>query len=171
MLDVILLGFEQSSGIIMDGDGGDLVTYAVVFAAALTRVVFTCDLSYHVHALGHLAEDRVTIVQKWSRGSGDEKLGAVGVGSGICHGEYTRGTMAEEGVEFVRELVTRAAPAAFSRISALQHEVCDYTVESDVIVIAPAGQVQEIGDRDRCFFAVERGINVTSGSVKRDFNV
>ena len=171
MLDVILLGFEQRSGIIVDGDGSDLVAYTVIFAAALTGVVFTGDFSDHIHALGHLTEDGVTVVQKWSGSGGDEKLGTVGVRSGIRHGEYTRSAMAQKWVEFVRELVAWAAPTAFSRISALQHEVCDYAVEGDVIIIATAGQVEEIGDRDRCFFAVERGIDVTSGGVKRDFNV
>ena len=40
-------------------------------------------LPHHVHAIDHLAEDDVFVVQERGRDGADEELGAVGVGAGV----------------------------------------------------------------------------------------
>lgn len=48
MLEVVLLGFEESGGIVVNGDRGDLVADAVVFAAWLAGVVLASYVANNV---------------------------------------------------------------------------------------------------------------------------
>src|SRR5262249_5287948 len=65
----------------------------------------------------------------------DEELGAVGIGTGVRHGQFAR-LVKFMGRVFglVLELISWAACARALRISALDHEVRDYAVENRAIV-------------------------------------
>lgn len=62
MLEIILAGIEERGCVIMDVDGGDLVADSVELAAALAGIVLAGDFLHHIHAIRHLAEDRMAIV-------------------------------------------------------------------------------------------------------------
>ena len=76
---------------VRDGDG--LPTRHTLFASlhgtAALRAQHLQALQ-HVHSLLHLAEHHVVAVQPGAGNSGDEELGAVGVGTAVRHGEETR---------------------------------------------------------------------------------
>jgi len=57
MLEVVLLGFEESGGIVVNGDRGDLVADAVVFAAWLASVVLTGYVANNVKRGSDFAEN------------------------------------------------------------------------------------------------------------------
>ena len=73
MLDIVLLGFEEVGGIVVDGDGGDFVALF--------------DFIDDVLAVGDLSENRVFSIEMRSRIVSDEELGSVGAGAGVRHGE------------------------------------------------------------------------------------
>jgi hypothetical protein len=171
MFDIVLLGLEKSRGVVVNGDGSDFVAHAIELAAALTRVVFASDLLHDVHSIGHLTEDRMPVVEERSGDGGDEKLGSVGARAGIGHRENAGCAVTEVRVELIGKLVARATAAGFSRVSALQHETFDYPVEGHVVVVSAAGEIEETGAREGHLGRVKRGIDVSGGGVKCDFDV
>ena len=71
MLQIVLLSFEQGSGIFVNGDGLDLVALG--------------DFVDHVLTGDDLAEDRMFTVEMRGGKMGDEELAAVGVWAGVGH--------------------------------------------------------------------------------------
>lgn len=171
MFDVVLLISEQIGGVVVDRYGSDFIANSVELAAALAGVVFTGDFFDDVQAVGDLTEHRVAVVEERSRGSGDEKLGAVGSWSGVGHGENTRGAVTEIGVEFISEFITRAAAAAFGWIATLQHEAFDHAVESNTVVITPLREIEKVRASNRSFGCIKCRIDVACSGVECDFNI
>lgn len=129
----------------MDGDRSDFITYAIVFAARFTGVIFSGHFFHHVHTIGHLTEYGMAVVQKRSGYGGDEKLRAIGSWARICHRKDTWGAVTKLRMEFISEFITRAATAGFGWIAALKHETLDHSVKGNIIVVATAGQIKKIG--------------------------
>ena len=150
MLEIVLLGFEQSGAIVVNGDRGDLVADTIVFAAWLAGVVLAGYVANNVKWGCDFAENRVTVVEERSGDGGDEKLRAIGAGASIGHRENPRLVVTEFGVEFIGKLVAWASTTCFSRVAALEHEAINHAVESDVIVVATLGEVEEIGAGQWC---------------------
>ena len=171
MFDMILLGFEQVGGVVVNGDRCDFIAGSVEFAAVFAGVVLTGYFADDVEAVGDLAEDRVAVVEEGCGRAGDEELGAVGIGASVCHRENAGRAVAELGVEFIGKLVARAAAAGFGGIAALEHEALNDAVEGDVVVVSPAGEIEKIRASERSLGCVERGIDVASGGVDGDFDV
>ena len=171
MLEVVLLGFEECSGVVVNGDRGDLVADAVVFAALLAGVVFAGNIPNNVKRRGHFAEDRVTVIEERSGHGGDEKLRAIGAGASIGHRENAWFVVTQLGVEFIGKLVAWAATTCFSRVAALEHKAINHAVESDVIVVATLGEVEEIGAGQRCLRGEKSGADVACGGVECDGNI
>ena len=96
--------------------------------------------------IGDFAEDGVFVVEVRCWAMGDEELGAVGAGSGVCHREDAGRVVPEVGVKFVVEAVAGAARARASGVAALGHEVGDDAVEGGVVVEAFAGEEDEVVD-------------------------
>ncbi len=130
MFEIVFLGLEQRSGVIVDGDGRNFITLR--------------DFVDHVLAFGDFTEDRVLAIQMWGGEVSDEELAAIGAGSGIGHRENAGLGVFQRAVEFIREFVARAAGASAGRITALDHEICDHAVEGDVVVISALGEIEEI---------------------------
>lgn len=105
----------------MNGDGVD-------FVSSDNRVD-------DILSLGGLSKDGVLAVEVWSGEVRDEKLRAVGVGSGVGHGEDAGLVVATVGLAFALELVTGATRAGAGRATALDHEVRNDAVEVESIVI------------------------------------
>lgn len=57
MLEVVLLGFEESGGIVVNGDRGDLVADTIVFAAWLAGVVLAGYVANNVKRGSDFAEN------------------------------------------------------------------------------------------------------------------
>jgi len=171
MFEIVRLGFEQCGGVVVDGDGGDFVAHAVVFAAALAGVVFAHDFSGDVETVRNLAEYRVAVVEEWGGSGGDEELRAVGARAGVGHGKHSGRAMAQIGVEFIGEFVSRAAASCFSGITALQHKAHDDAEEGHAIVVSTSCEIQEIRTSEWCFGGVECGGDVSRRGVNGDFNI
>lgn len=171
MLEVVLLGFEESGGIVVNGDRGDLVADTIVFAALLASVVLTGDVFYHIERGCDFAENGVTIVEERSGHGGDEKLRAIGAGACIGHRENPWFVVAELGVEFIGKLVAWTAATCFSWVAALEHEAINHAVESDVVVVATLGEVEEIGAGQWCLRGEKSGADVACGGVECDGNI
>lgn len=88
MFDIVLLRLEECGCVVVNRDRGDLVADAVVFAAALAGVVLAGDFFHDVEAVGDLAKDRMTVVEKGGGHGRNEELRAVGAWAGVGHREY-----------------------------------------------------------------------------------
>jgi len=79
----------------------------------------------------------VLAVEVVERNGGDEELGAVGVLAGVGHGEETWLVMLVDKV-LIRELFAvdgfAAGSVSFGKVTALQHEIVDHTVEVGALV-------------------------------------
>jgi len=117
----------------VDDGGGDLARdLSVARASAFESLddvqgVLVCNL----------AEDDVFAVEPGGDDGGDEELGAVGVGTGIGHGEQTRfGVVSLE--VLIRELLTvdglSSSTITTSEVAALKHELRDDTMELGSLV-------------------------------------
>ena len=71
----------------MEGDGFNFITGSVKLTARLTRIIFSSNFFYNIKTVSYLSKYRMAVIKEWSRGGGDEELGAVGAGSGVRHGE------------------------------------------------------------------------------------
>ena len=76
----------------------------------------------------------------------DEELRAVGARAGVRHREDAGAVVLERRVELVAELVARAAGAGAGGVAALGHEALDDAVERDAVVVAVAGEEDEVVD-------------------------
>src|SRR5690606_22347278 len=103
-------GGERGVGVALDPHAAD--------------VVALLDLVDRFQALDDLAEHRVLAVQPRRGHVGDEELAAVGVGSGIGHGQHAALVGNAIG-GLVLEAVARAAAARTLGAAALDHEVRD----------------------------------------------
>jgi len=171
MFEIILLGFEQCCGVVVDSDGGDFVAHAIVFAAALASIVFAHDFCGNVETVRNLAKYRVAVVEEWGGSGGDEELRAIGARAGVGHGKHSGRAMAEIGVEFIGEFVSRAAASCFCGITALQHKALDDAVEGHAIVVSTSCEIQEIRTCEWCFGGVESGGDVSCRGVDGDFDI
>lgn len=95
------------------------------------------NLLNDIHALDNLSKDNMLAIQPRSLGSAKEKLGSVGVGSGIGHAQDSRSGVLQLEV-LVFELVAVDGLASSSvvvgEVSALAHEVGDHAVEGGSLV-------------------------------------
>ncbi len=155
----------------MDRDGSDFIADSVEFAAALAGVGFAGDFFDNIQTVGDLTEHRVAVVEERGGGGGNEKLGAVGSRTGVGHGENAWAAVTEIGVEFISELVTRPATAAFGWIATLQHETFDHAVKGNAIVISALGEIEEVRASDGCFGGIKGRVDVAGGGVECDFNI
>ena len=75
---------------------------------------------------------------------GDEELAAVGAGSCIGHRKDAGAIVLQGRVKFIGETITGVAHTCASRISALDHEVRDHTVEDGIVIESLAGQENKV---------------------------
>lgn len=171
MFDIILTGIEQGGGVIVDLDGGDLVADAIELAAAFASIVFAGDFRDDIHAIGDLTENRVTVVEERGGRGGDEKLGAIGIRTGVCHGEDAGCVMAQFRMKLIGKLVAWAASSGFSGISTLKHEAFNHAVECHTVVVAALREIEEVGAGEGGLGGVKGGADVTGSGVNGDFDV
>src|SRR5713101_6240497 len=109
----------------------------------------TLDLVDVFHALGHLAPDRVLVVEERGIIEADEELAIAGIRAG---GARHRGGAAHMRlvVEFGLELLAGAAGAGALRTAGLRHETLDHAMEHDAVVKSLAHQFLDPRDVTRC---------------------
>ncbi len=96
-----------------------------------------------VLAFGGLSEDGVFSVEVGSGAMRDEELRAVGVGSGVGHGEHAGLVVTTVRLAFALEFVAGVTGSAALWATALDHEVRDDTVELKSVVKSAGGEVEE----------------------------
>jgi len=91
-----------------------------------------------VHTSGDVSEDAMLAIQPVGLDGAQEKLGAVGVGASVGHGEGTGASVLQVEV-FIRELLTidglTAGAVAAGEITTLAHKVGDDTMESGTLEV------------------------------------
>ena len=94
--------------------------------------VLLLDLTHKLHAFQDCAEDHMPSIEMRRSNRGDEELAAVGVLSGVGHGQQPTPLVLQLEV-LVRKLLTvdGLAPraVALGEVTALDHEVLDHAVE------------------------------------------
>lgn len=95
------------------------------------------NLLDNIHAFYNGSEDDVSAVQPRSLHGGDEKLGSIGVGASVGHGQDSRAGVLEDEV-LVSKLLTvdglSTSAIVVCEVTSLQHEVGDHPVEGRVLV-------------------------------------
>src|SRR5690606_16974813 len=94
----------------------------------------------------HFAENGVSVVEVRRRHGSDEKLAAIGSGSGIRHCQPTGAIKVEEAHKLVTKLIAGSATACSGGVAALRHELLNHAVESGVVVIPLLCQKDEAVD-------------------------
>ena len=89
-------------------------------------------------------KNRVHTIQMGGGAMGDEKLAAVSAGSCIGHGKDSGFVMFQVFLKLIFKLIARSAHAVSIGTSALDHEVSDYPVEFQAVIIFSLGQVYKI---------------------------
>lgn len=157
MLKVVLLRFEQSGGVLVDGDRVNFVTLG--------------DFIHHVLPYDDFAEHRMFAIEVRRRKVGDEELAAVGVRPRVGHGEDATLRVLERAVDLVSKLVAGTAGPGASWVAALNHEIGNHTVEGNAIVVSTLREVEKIGGGHWDLRGEEPCIDVASGGVECDFDV
>mmetsp|Transcript_70974 Transcript_70974/g.179630 ORF Transcript_70974/g.179630 Transcript_70974/m.179630 type:complete len:286 (+) Transcript_70974:747-1604(+) len=96
------------------------------------------DFLNNLHTSDHTAEHDVLAIKPRSRLGGDEKLRAVGVGTRICHRQHPGTRMGQREVLVGKPAAIDALPtraSALGEVSALAHEVVQYSVEGRALEI------------------------------------
>src|ERR1700733_4033039 len=107
------------------------------------------DLVDVLHPGGHLAPDRVLVVEERCIVEADEELAVAGIRA--CRARHRRGAADMRFlVELGLELLAGAAGAGALRTSGLRHEAFDNTVEYDAVVKAFAYQFLDPRDVAGC---------------------
>lgn len=83
------------------------------------------------------SEDSVLAVEVWRGAMRDEKLRAVRIRSGVCHGEHSGLVVAAVRFALAFELVAGVACSGAKRAAALDHEVRNDAVERKSVVEIP----------------------------------
>jgi len=111
------------------GDDDFLVRFACGGAKPLYRVD-------NFHTFDDVAEDHVLIVQPTGLDGANEELGAVGVWTGISHGEDARAGVLQLEV-FIRELFAvdglAASPITLGEVASLKHKLRDDAMEGGIL--------------------------------------
>ena len=119
------------------------------------------DCVDHIHAVGHFSKNGVFSIQVGLRGMGDEKLAAIGVWTGISHGDHPGFVLKRVAINLVRKFITGATAARAGGVSTLDDEIIDYPVETNPVVVAILGQEDKIVNRDGCVFGIEFQFDIT----------
>ena len=93
------------------------------------------------------SEDGIHAVQRLCWRQGDEKLRSVGVGTGVGHGEDARAGVFQRWFDLVLEVLSvdgRSSSARARRISALDDEIFDHSMELRGVVIPSPSQFGEV---------------------------
>ena len=171
MLDVVLLGLEKFGGVVVDGDGGDLVASTIEFTALLASIELAGDVHDHIKSVCYLTKYGVTVVEEGGRHMTDEKLRAIGTWAGICHGEDAGRIVAKIGVKLVGKLVAGTTSTGLGGITTLKHEAVDYAMKGNVVVVSALSQVEKVGTGEGSFFCMHGGGDVAGSGMKSDLDV
>lgn len=152
--DAVLVCFEEIVGGVVDGDGLDGVS--------------ALDGIDDVLAAGDFTEDGVFAVEVGSGEVGDEELGAVGVRSGVGHGEDAGFVVLAVGFAFALELVAGVTGAGAEGAAALDHEIGDDAVEGEAVVVSAAGEAEEGGAGDGGVLGEHGDVDISFGGFEGD---
>lgn len=141
---------------------GDYADVIEGFVGLLVRFD-VADVLDDLHTLSYFSEYSVLVIEPWTWDDGNEELGAICIGTSVCHRQQVRFVMLETGMELILELASPdglpASPCS-SRVSCLDHELPDHPVEYVPIIIAVFRMNTKVFDCSRGFFDEELAVNV-----------
>ena len=105
----------------------------------------------------YFAEDGMFFIQPRTLVNSHEELRLVHVDlSRVCHGDDSSSTKLKSRVKLIEKWFSVNAAAALtrtSRVSSLDHEAFNYSVENCFIVVAFHAKLNKVATRPRCFFS------------------
>src|SRR5690349_9715538 len=134
------------------------------------------DFVRDVLAFHHFAENGVALIEPGRGRDRNKKLAAGWVWPGIGHGEPSRRRVAQGGMEFIREFISRAAGAGSQGASTLNHEIGNHAMKCEAVVkcafclliafrvgklLCALGQPDEICDGLRRFLVKQTAYDVS----------
>lgn len=102
---------------------------------------------YHPQSIFDPPKNGMLPIQPRGRSQRYEELASVRIRSAICHTQNPSSSVLQRRMNLVFKLlaVDRAASSPSARwVSCLKHEVWDYAVEDDVVVVASLGEGSEV---------------------------
>ncbi len=116
-------------------DDGDFLQNHRLKGAVVAVAFYSGDGADDEEAGGvALAEDGVVAIERLSLCHGDEELAAVGVGSGVGHGQAAGAVEGQAGIELIFELEAGAAVSGAGGVAALNHVSGDDAMEDGSVV-------------------------------------
>src|SRR5690349_10270267 len=110
------------------------------------ELIALLNLVHHILAAGDLPEHGVLAIEPIGDDVGDEELAAVGIGSGVGHGEGADFMLIRIAPGLVLKFIAGSAAAGAGGIAALDHEVGDHAMKHGAVVKAFAREEDEIVD-------------------------
>jgi len=137
------------------------------------------DLFHEVSTINNFAEDDVRVIEPRGDDGGDEELGAVGVLSGVGHGEDVGLGVLELEVlicEFLAVDGLSTSSVAPGEVTTLEHELGDDTVERGTLIseaVLASGKLTEVLGSlgDDVVVQLEgdaTGVNTANGDIEVD---
>lgn len=120
------------------------------------------DFIQDIKTFGQMPKNDIILSQRIS-GMHDEELRAIGIGSGIGHGDRAARIIA--GKRFIVKLIARAAGAVTFRIAALDHEILDDAMENGAVIKIFLCQPDKIIHGDRRGIVIQKNFHIAGGSV------
>jgi hypothetical protein len=102
---------------------------------------------------------------------GDEELAAIGTWTCICHRQDTWFVVTQFAGAFVFETIAWATHAAAIWATALNHEISDYAVEIQTVVVAVLNQVDETGASDWCLICKQIDVDGAFAGLHNGFEL
>mmetsp|Transcript_13790 Transcript_13790/g.26294 ORF Transcript_13790/g.26294 Transcript_13790/m.26294 type:complete len:244 (+) Transcript_13790:238-969(+) len=143
-----------------------------VLVGFLVCGVHALDRLEHIHAFRQPPEDRVLVVEPWTRNRSDEKLRPIRVRPRVRHAQHPRTVVAQVAMELVFEFTP---PDALSTgtvsegVTSLHHEILDHAVEDGLVVVAILRVRHEVLHRLRALLREEHERHVAHGGVHHGY--
>src|SRR5690606_12711788 len=111
----------------------NLLQNDVRFRLILRSFIYCCNGIDNVYTVYHFSENCMFSVQPWCWYLSDEKLGSIGVWTGIRHGKHPFHIMLKV-VFLISKLVPRIAHTCSLSVATLDHEIRDHTVKDSSVI-------------------------------------
>lgn len=171
MFDVILLGFKQVTWVVENSNRANGIAFAIRLAPAFAGLIFADKRLNDFETLRDDTENGMAIVEESGRNCCDEKLGSVGAGTCIGHGEDSGAIVAEGGMELVGKAIPWAPSTSPGWISTLNHELIDHPMECHAVVVSSSSKVQKIGAGEGNLRGEKGSMNVSLVGMESDTDV
>lgn len=114
----------------------------------------------HIYTFDYLPKHAVFVVKPGCGYMRDKELRAVRAGAGVCHGKHAGFVMAQAGMKFISEAISRTPATCTRGIAALYHKIGNDPVEEGAIKETLPGEKNKIVHRFGGFIGKEIELDI-----------